>query len=76
MVLIVPRMNNVKNIFCAPGNAGTGLLAQNIDIDLNLIRELPINFYIDSVRWYFQLTGVHGELDQPYLLNVLHLLYV
>ena len=38
-----------------------------IDIDLNLFREMPINFNLDSVRWYFQLTGVHADLLNPYL---------
>ncbi len=40
---------------------------QKIDIDLNFFRELPINFNIDSVRWYFQLTGCHPDLSQNYL---------
>jgi len=43
---------------------------QNVDVDLNLFREMPINFNLDSVRWYFHLTGIHGELDKPYLVNV------
>ena len=43
---------------------------QKIDINLNLFRELPINFNIDSVRWYFHITGVHGELNLPYLTNI------
>ena len=38
---------------------------QKIDIDLNFFRELPISFNIDSVRWYFHLTGIHAELDKP-----------
>ena len=38
-----------------------------IDIDLNFFRELPINFNLDSVRWYFHLTGVHANLNEPYL---------
>ena len=41
-----------------------------IDINLNLFREMPINFNIDSVRWYFHITGIHGELDKPYLTNI------
>ena len=43
---------------------------QKIDIDLNFFRELPISFNIDSVRWYFHLTGIHAELDKPYLINI------
>ena len=43
---------------------------QMIDINLNYFRELPINFNIDSVRWYFHITGIHGNLENPYLLNI------
>ena len=43
---------------------------QEINIDLNFFRELPISFNIDSVRWYFHLTGTHAELDKPYLINI------
>ena len=34
---------------------------QNIDIDLNFFRELPYNFNMDSVRWYFHLVGVFSN---------------
>ena len=40
---------------------------QKIDIDLNFFRELPINFNIDSVRWYFHLTGNFPDLSKKYL---------
>ncbi len=40
---------------------------QEIDIDLNFFRELPINFNIDSVRWYFHLTGCFADLSKNYL---------
>lgn len=40
---------------------------QKIDINLNFFRELPINFNLDSVRWYFHLTGIHPELNKPYI---------
>ena len=40
---------------------------QKIDIDLNFFRELPINFNIDSVRWYSQLTGCFPDLSKNYL---------
>ena len=29
-----------------------------------------MNFNIDSVRWYFHITGIHAELDKPYLTNI------
>jgi len=41
--------------------------SQKIDINLNLFREWPINFNIDSVRWYFHLTGIHADLTNPYI---------
>ncbi len=34
---------------------------QNIDIDLNFFRELPYNFNMDSVRWYFHLVGIFAN---------------
>ena len=40
---------------------------QKIDVDLNFFRELPINFNIDSVRWYFHLTGCFPDLSKKYL---------
>ena len=40
---------------------------QNIDIDLNFFRDLPINFNIDSVRWYFHLTGIFSDLSKNYI---------
>ena len=40
---------------------------QKIDIDLDLFRKMPMNFNLDEVRWYFQLTGVHVDLSNPYL---------
>ena len=40
---------------------------QKIDIDLNFFRELPINFNIDSVRWYSHLTGTFPDLSETYL---------
>lgn len=41
-----------------------------IDIDLDYFRKLPINFNIDSIRWYFHLTGVNPDLQDPYILNI------
>tara|TARA_Y100000590_G_scaffold443506_1_gene573051 strand:- start:246 stop:1157 length:912 start_codon:yes stop_codon:yes gene_type:complete len=40
---------------------------QKIDINLNFFREFPMNFNLDSVRWYFHLTGIHPNLNEPYL---------
>ena len=43
---------------------------QKIDINLDFFRGLPINFNVDSVRWYSHLTGVFPDLNKPYLLNI------
>lgn len=40
---------------------------EKIDINLNFFRELPINFNIDSVRWYSHLTGHFPDLSKNYL---------
>tara|TARA_B000000557_G_C20734143_1_gene425601 strand:+ start:100 stop:972 length:873 start_codon:yes stop_codon:yes gene_type:complete len=40
---------------------------QEIDVDLNYFREMPINFNTDSRRWYFHLVGVFPNLSQSYL---------
>ncbi len=40
---------------------------QQIDIDLDLFRKIPMNFNLDEVRWYFHLTGVHADLSKQYL---------
>ena len=40
---------------------------ERIDINLNLFREMPINFNIDAVRWYFHLTGCFPNLSYKYL---------
>tara|TARA_B100001123_G_C15262039_1_gene1006935 strand:- start:862 stop:1779 length:918 start_codon:yes stop_codon:yes gene_type:complete len=40
---------------------------QNIDVNLNIFRELPLNFNLDSVRWYFHLTGIHANLNESYV---------
>ena len=48
------------------------LTNQKVDIDFNLIRKMPINFNIDSVRWYSHLTGVHANLIEPYIFADAH----
>jgi hypothetical protein len=40
---------------------------QKIDINLDLFRNLPINFNEDNIRWYSLLTGVHPDLSKPSL---------
>ncbi len=40
---------------------------QNIDIDFDIFRTLPVNICFNSPRWYFQITGIQIDLSQPYL---------
>ncbi len=40
---------------------------QNIDIDLNFFRELPYNFNMDSVRWYFHLVGIYANPEESWI---------
>ena len=41
-----------------------------IDVDLNLFRNFPISLNLDSVRWYFHITGIHDDMNNKYLHNV------
>ncbi len=38
-----------------------------IDVDLNFFRELPYNFNMDSVRWYYHLLGVHTDASKNWI---------
>lgn len=40
---------------------------EEIDIDLDLFRDLPVDFNFLSHRWYFHIAGVQPELNQKYL---------
>ena len=40
---------------------------QSIDINFDLIRQLPINLLFDNLRYGFQITGVQPDLNQIYL---------
>ena len=40
---------------------------ETIDINLDLFRELPINYIFNSPRWYFQITGEQVDLSQSYM---------
>jgi hypothetical protein len=40
---------------------------QNIDIDFNLIRKLPINLLFDNNRYGFHVAGVQTDLSNKYL---------
>lgn len=45
---------------------------EEIDIDLDLFRELPINFSFLSHRWFFHIAGVQPDLNMPYLFADSH----
>ena len=40
---------------------------QEIDVNLDLFRDLPINLMFNSPRWYFHLTGVQTNLSEKSL---------
>ena len=40
---------------------------QEIDIDLDLFRKLPVNICFNSPRWYFHICGIQVDLAKPYL---------
>ena len=40
---------------------------EEIDIDLDLFREMPVNLNFNSCRWFFHITGVQVDLTEPYL---------
>ena len=40
---------------------------QNIDINFDIIRELPINLLFDNLRYSFQIAGVQPDILEPYL---------
>ena len=40
---------------------------EEIDINLNIFREMPINLNFNSPRWFFHIVGVQPDLNQPYL---------
>ena len=40
---------------------------QDIDVNLDIFRELPVNILFNSPRWYFHITGVQVDLSEPYL---------
>ena len=40
---------------------------QNIDINFDIIRELPASINFDNARWFFHVAGVQYDLVEPYL---------
>ena len=40
---------------------------EEIDIDLDIFREMPININFNAPRWFFHITGIQVDLTEPYL---------
>ena len=38
-----------------------------IDINLDIFRELPVNIIFDQARWFFHVTGIQTDLVEKYL---------
>ena len=60
--LFIPLINNQKFI-----NKVSIHNNEEIDVNLDLFREVPIDIKFHSTRWYVHLTGVQIDMDQPYL---------
>ena len=67
--------NNISKVYCLPGNAGTNLIAENIDINLNDFEKIK-NFIIEN-KIHFVVIGpeqplVNGIVDylEKYEINV------
>mgnify|MGYP001258991263 CR=1 FL=1 len=65
--MLIPLFNNLPYI-----QKTEKLKNEKIDIDFGIIRKMPINFNIDSVRWYFHITGTHANLNEPYIFAKPH----
>ena len=40
---------------------------QKIHVDMDLFRSMPANIQYYSPRWFFHLTGIHVNLEEPFL---------
>ena len=40
---------------------------QDIDINFDIFRTLPVNIHFNSPRWYFHISGIQVDLAEPYL---------
>ena len=65
--LFLPLMKEQKFIHKAEKYNG-----QEIDINFDLFRELPVNIHFNSPRWYFHIAGIQVDLTDPYLEVELH----
>jgi len=60
--LLLPLLKNQKYI-----NKVDKYENQNIDINFDIIRELPASINFDNARWFFHVAGVQYDLIEPYL---------
>ena len=60
--LLLPLLNNQSFI-----NKCGIYQNEEIDIDLDFFREVPIDIRFHSTRWYMHLTGVQPDMNLPYL---------
>ena len=40
---------------------------EEIDVDLDICREIPINVSFHQVRWYVHITGIHVDMEDAFL---------
>ena len=40
---------------------------QEVDIDFDILRKLPINLLFDNLRYGFLITGIQPDIDIPYI---------
>lgn len=60
--LILPLIKNQKYLNEVKNHNG-----ENIDVNLDLFRELPISLHFNSSRWYSHITGANPDLSEPYI---------
>ena len=58
--------NNIKQIYCFPGNAGTNSIATNVNIDINDFEKLK-DFIIQSIDIYSGTLGIDQSLVKEFL---------
>ena len=39
------KSKKIDKIYCFPGNAGTDAIAENINLDINILKKLKISFF-------------------------------
>jgi len=64
MLPLLKSQNYFKNVEVYNG--------EEIDINLDLFRDIPISFYFHSTRWYMHLTGTQFDMTSPCLDVVPH----